>query len=120
MALSLEQIRERILHFRQCWRTLDPKQDFCGLSLAEFEAGTEESLKVRDEIRALEAELDALRLRRDQADRRALGLIRRFVSAVQAEPGFGDDCPFFAALGYIPLSQRKTGLTRRKGRHPEN
>jgi hypothetical protein len=120
MALSLAQIKDRIIHFRQVWETLASETRFGDLDLETFIAGTEDSLTTREQIRELETLLDGLRTQRDQADRQSALLMERFVFLVRGTPAHGDDSPFYRALGYIPASERKTGLTRKFRQTPDD
>jgi hypothetical protein len=36
------------------------------------------------------------------------------VNAVKGDPEEGEDGPLYAAMGYVPASQRSTGLTRKR------
>jgi hypothetical protein len=41
-------------------------------------------------------------------------LTKCIVSAVKGDPEEGADGPLYAAMGYVPESQRSAGLTRKK------
>jgi hypothetical protein len=61
----------------------------------------------------MEAGLVALRMQRDQADQAGMVLMDHVANSVRGTPGFGNDSSLYSGLGYVPQSQRKTGLVRK-------
>ena len=64
-------------------------------------------MKAREDVLAAEAALRALRHARNQADRQLAGMLRRFANGVCAHPDYGDDSPFYQALGFVPHSENR-------------
>jgi hypothetical protein len=55
----------------------------------------------------------ALRHTRNHAGRRLAGILTRFAKGVCAHPGYGDDSPFYRALGFVPHSEIRSGRPRK-------
>lgn len=106
-------ITDRIERIRTAWRELAPDVAFGGVSLAQFEEGSEPPLATREELQRLDRATEAARVARDKADVEAGQLLEFVVDAVKGTPGYGQDCALYRAFGYIRKSERKTGLTRR-------
>jgi hypothetical protein len=39
--------------------------------------------------------------------------LRNLVKGVQSHPEYGEDSPLYRAMGFVPFSERRSGLTRR-------
>jgi hypothetical protein len=98
---------------RLVWKEQAPEAVFAGKTLAELEAAyaelkqCDEELKIRDQARSA-----AVKTRDDKLKALAT-LLRVVVKGVQGHPEYGEDSPLFRAMGYVPFSERKSGLTRR-------
>ena len=106
-------IVDRIQTFRASWRELAPDATFAGMKLAEFEVAGAAPLSLRDEISALEKQLDGKKTEVSMADVTANELLDLVVNSVRGTPGFGQDCALYRAFGYVRKSDRKSGLTRK-------
>ncbi len=100
---------------RLAWKEQAPEAVFAGKNLADLEATIaalaqcNEDLKIKDQARSA-----ALRTRGEKLA--ALkNQLRVIVKGVQGHPEFGEDSPLYRAMGFVPFSERGTGLTR-KGR----
>jgi hypothetical protein len=71
MAYALDYIVNRLGNFMQSWKTHAPEAKFGGMSLEEFANATNDSLRYRKEIAALETRLKGLKAKRDDATRQA-------------------------------------------------
>ena len=95
------------------WKEQAPDSVFGGKSLADFEAALEalkqanEEVKIRNEARSA-----ALRVR-DQKLNELTPLMRLIVKGVQSHPDHGEDSPLYRAMGFVPFSERGSGLTRK-------
>ncbi len=99
--------------FRRAWRKFAAEESFAGMTLEEFEAATSPAVKSRDDIADLRAQLAGeLRQRRamDADLRSKLALV---VNAVRGNQAHGEDSPLYRAFGYVPKSERSSGLTRK-------
>ena len=106
----------RIQKFRLSWREMAPNASFAGMTLVQFEDAVSDPLTVRDEIEALESQLEGKKAEKLIADASANEVLDLVVNSVRGTPGFGQDCPLYRAFGYIRKSERKSGLTRKGGK----
>ncbi|WP_193212244.1 hypothetical protein [Luteolibacter marinus] len=100
--------------FRAAWRELAPDQAFAGMTLAEFEAATAPPIALREEIVALEKQLEGKKTARSMADQEAANVLELVVNSVRGTPGHGPDGELYRAFGYVRKSERRTGLTRKR------
>jgi hypothetical protein len=114
--MTPSRIEERIEKALHSWKTLHEAKAFAKMTLAQFTARVTPSLDVREEIRKTEERLVQLKVERDtQADKESLRALESLINGVRADEEIGgDDSAFYKELGYIPQSERKTGLTRKK------
>lgn len=104
---------DRIQAFRTAWRSLAPDETFADMTLADFELKVQPSLDRRDELEALEKQVEAKRAERDMANKASRDVLELVVNAVRGTPAHGSDSPLYRALGYVRKSERRSGLTRR-------
>jgi hypothetical protein len=103
--------RERI---RTAWSELAPAETCAGLALNEFVADTADSVTLREEIDATRAKLAGLYLQREHADAEARNTMQLVINSVRGNPAFGEDSALYRAMGFVPKSERDSGLTRRR------
>lgn len=96
------------------WETLAPEKSFGGMTLAQFKAAVKPSFDTREELRALESQVQSKQIERDNADAESLRRVQRVVNGVVGDPEEGPDSDIYDAFGYTRKSERKTGLTRKK------
>ena len=82
------------------------------MTLEEFEAKTLPILETRTKIETNRSQLRGLLRERDHADEELKATLSAVTNAVRAMPQ-GEDSPLYRALGFIPKSERGSGLTRR-------
>ncbi len=98
---------------RLVWKEQAPDAVFAGKSLAELEASlaalqqTSEDLKIKDQARSA-----AVKTRDDKLATLAV-MLRAVVRGVQGHPEHGEDSPLYRAMGFVPFSERSSGLSRR-------
>ncbi|WP_309384644.1 hypothetical protein [Cerasicoccus frondis] len=111
--MSYQKYHERMRAILSAWTQLAPEESFGGLTLAEFTAKFQaiEDAKAQVDQRKLQLASDrqaySLLLR---GERDSLRLIS---NSVCGNPAYGDDSPLYRAMGYVPRSERASGLTRR-------
>ena len=113
MAKTNPYIADRITVFRTAWKELAPQESFAGMTLAGFEAATTLPLTLRDQILALEKQVEGRKTERTKADAAARQLLDLVVNSVRGTPLHGPDSSLYRALGYVRKSERRTGLTRK-------
>lgn len=104
----------RVSAVEASWRKLRPEKKFYGLTLEEYQQRIKPYTDALAEVAALEEALVHAKAKRDLAAGPAMKITKYIVNAVKGDPEEGEDGPLYAAMGYVPESQRSTGLTRRK------
>jgi hypothetical protein len=98
---------------RRAWKEQAPEALFAGKAVADFEMSITALQLANEDV----AKLDTARLAalkdRDEKLAALAKLSNVVVLGVQGHAEFGDDSPLLRAMGYIPASERKSGLTRR-------
>lgn len=96
------------------WGKLRPGKKFYGLTLEEFQQRIKPYTEALAEVATLEEGLAHAKAKRDLAAGPAMKITKCIVNAVKGDPEEGEDGPLYAAMGYVPASQRSTGLVRKK------
>ena len=94
------------------WTELAPTAEFAGLTPAQFQAKVEPSFTIRAQIASLQQQIKALRHARNSADRVSNKEVLKVISCVRSASEFGEDSALYKAMGYVPKSERKSGLVR--------
>jgi hypothetical protein len=105
---------EKLNNIIKGWETLAPDKSFGGMTLAQFKAAVKPSFDARDELTALENQVQSKQIARDNADAESLRLLQLVVNGVVGDPEEGPDSDLYDSFGYTRKSERKTGLTRKK------
>ena len=98
---------------RLVWKEQAPEAVFAGKTLAELEASltelqqSNEDLKIKDQARSAAVKT------RDDRLKALTALLRGVVKGVQCHPEYGEDSPLYRAMGFVPYSELKSGLSRR-------
>lgn len=98
---------------RLVWKEQAPEAVFAGKPLADLEAAiaglqlTNEDLKIRDQARSAAVK------KRDEKLKSLAVLLRTVVKGVQGHPEYGEDSPLYRAMGFVPISDRRSGLRRK-------
>lgn len=105
---------------RLAWKEQAPEAVFAGKPLVELEAAlaalqeSTEDLKIRDQARSAAVKT------RDEKLGALTTLLRTVVKGVQGHPEYGEDSPLYRAMGFVPFSERSSGLSRRSSATPGN
>lgn len=103
----------KALDIRLVWKEQAPEAVFAGKTLAELEASladvqqSNEELKIKDQARSAAVKT------RDEKLATLTTLLRAVVRGVQGHPVYGEDSPLYRAMGFVPFSERSSGLRRR-------
>jgi len=95
------------------WEQLAPTETFAGMTLAEFRTAVDPSKAERIRTAELEAELSGAAGRRALADLSTNEKLKLVVAAVKGDPAHGENSALYRAMGYIPMAERASGLTRK-------
>jgi hypothetical protein len=104
---------EKAEDIRLVWQEQAPDALFAGKPLAELEAAiravetANTDLKIKDQARSAAMKM------RDEKLKDLTILLRTVVKGVQGHPEYGEDSPLYRAMGFVPISERRSGLTRR-------
>lgn len=109
---------ERVGIFQAAWREIAAEASFAGMTLAEFETKTAPLAQSTAKLQALDAQYAAELKARDEADTGAREAMRIVSHGVRADPAYGEDSALYLAMGFVPLSQRQSGLTRKTPEAP--
>ena len=113
---STAAVTRKRAQFLSSWEEYAQNKSFAGMSLAEFEVKSKEPLDVRKDLADARTKVNGLILKRDKADDTLNEDLLLIAHAIRADKDFGEDCPFYRSLGFVPKSERKKG--RRKGDSP--
>jgi len=95
------------------WQTIRPAKSFAGMTLEQFKAQVQSSLDARGQLTTLQSQATDSRMQRHQSDAASLELAQLVVNSVKGDPAEGENGSLYAAMGYIPKSARRSGLTRK-------
>ena len=102
--------------FLASWEEYAQDKSFAGMTLAEFETKSKAPFAVRKELAAARTKANGLILEREKADDTLNEDLILIAHAIRADKDFGEDCPLYRSLGFVPKSERKSG--RRRGSSP--
>lgn len=105
---------DKLSRLLSAWKELAPESRFGEMSLSEFETAVAPSVRTREELADLSLQIRGLIASRDAATSACRPIRARVVAGVLAHPDHGPDSAFYRALGYIPKSERGTGLRRKQ------
>ncbi len=98
--------------FLLAWREIAPDATFAGKTLAEFEAATEPFEDAVEKLQTLTVQRSAALRTRDQEEDSLKGLLILIAHGVRSDPAHGEDSPLYRAMGFVPKSERASGLIR--------
>ena len=98
--------------FTNAWQEFAADESFAGMTLAEFEAATAPAVAIREEIEQSLVKLAGLRRQRGALDEELRSRLNLVINAVRGDPMHGEDSPLYKAIGYVPKSERASGLRR--------
>ena len=104
---------DQITATAKAWKELRSKKSFADMTLAKYDETVKPSLEARDEITDLRVQLKDAIARRNTADKVSCAVCLDVGRAVAGDTSEGPDSPFYKALGYVPVSERKSGLGRK-------
>lgn len=102
----------RFTEVSEAWLKMRPNKAFFGLGHDGFLAAAKPFVDARAEIETLEKQLAHAVSKRDAAALPFLDILQGVVNAVKGDPAEGQNGELYGAMGYVPKSQRATGLVR--------
>jgi hypothetical protein len=113
--LTPRKIEEKIDRTLNAWEQIAPAKSFGGMTLAQFQTVIAPSKAARQLIDDLQDQLTQAINQREAADDTTLAKMQLVVNGVLADPTEGVESSMYEAMGYTRKSERKSGLTRKKG-----
>ena len=108
----------RVREVLGAWRKHRPTKSFYSLNPDQFEQEMKPFTDAVAEIAELEVRLQHAVSKRDLAETAATQTVQGVVSAVRGDRQEGANGELYAAMGYIPPSQRTSGLKRPRKAEP--
>ena len=108
-----KRVANKLQNVISAWETLRPTKSFAGMTLAQFKAKVQPSLVVRENLSTLQSQAEEHRAQRHESDSASSELVQFVVNAVKGDPEEGETSGIYAAMGYVPKNQRRSGLTRK-------
>jgi hypothetical protein len=84
------------------------------MTLSQYQAEMQKARDAQARFELAEVQWQTARQERNAAYERALKLTNCVASSVKGHPKFGEDSAVYAGLGYVPTSERSSGLTRKR------
>jgi len=106
---------EKMRKMLNAWETLASTKSFGGMTLDQFKTATARPLDSRARLEVLQDQVAAETTTRDDEDENWFVIARRVIAGVAADPTEGTNSPLYEAMGRVRDSERKSGLTRKKG-----
>ena len=114
MKASPSEIERRVDQAVEAWERQCPQQPFGEVTLEQHKQELKDYYDLKEKFAAIDAQWDAIRLERNAAYQRALDSTKRLASSVKGHPRYGENSALYSAMGYVPASERSSGLTRRR------
>jgi hypothetical protein len=108
-----KRVAEKLQKVVNAWETLRPTKTFGGMTLEQFKAKVQPSQAARDQLVTVQSQAKDNRQLRHESDTSSLELAQLVVNAIKGDPDEGETSGLYAAMGYVPKNQRRSGLTRK-------
>lgn len=95
------------------WESACAEQQFADMTLPQYKAEMQLARDAQARFDLAEVQWQTTRQERNAAYAKALKLTNGVASSVKGHPKFGENSAVYAGLGYVPTSQRSSGLTRK-------
>ena len=110
---SPQAVEDKYARFLTAWATHAPASTFGGLTLAQFTALCKPSQDCRARLEILMSQVIGEQEARDQSDALVGAAMTNIAKSVRADLTVGgDNGALYKAMGFVPTSERKSGLTR--------
>ena len=96
------------------WETACADQLFADMALPQYKAEVQLARDTQARFDLAEVQWQTARQERNTAYARVLVLTNGVASSVKGHPKFGENSAVYAGLGYVPKSERSSGLTRKR------
>jgi len=114
MKISPAGIDRKIDQTLHTWGSACPDQPFADMTLPIYQAEMQKAREAQARFELAEVQWQTTRQERNAAYEKALKLTNGVANSVKGHPKFGENSAVYAALGYVPTSERSSGLTRKR------
>ena len=102
----------RVTDIGGAWEKMRPRKSFFGMTLADFRKEVQPFMDARAEIADLQRQMQHAFAKRDMAQLAATKAVQNVINAVRGDVEEGQEGELYVAMGYVPKSQRSSGLKR--------
>lgn len=95
------------------WGALRPTKSFAGMTLVQFQQKVSASEAARAQLKTAQSLAKEHLALRHTSDAANLELAQLVVNSIKGDPEEGETSGLYAAMGYVPKNQRRSGLTRK-------
>lgn len=99
--------------FRIAWKNQTPESVFSGKTLEDLEESIAALAQASETLNELNSARSAAQKIRDEKEAAINGLLILVAHGVRSVPAYGKDSALYRSMGFIPKSERNSGLTRR-------
>ena len=96
------------------WESTCPEQSFADMTLPQYKAEMQQARDAQAKFDLAEVQWQTARQARNAAYEKALKLTNGVGASVKGHPKFGENSAVYAGMGYVPTSERSSGLTRKR------
>ena len=114
MRLNPAAIDRKIDMTTHTWESACPEQSFADTTLPQYKADMQLAREAQAKFDLAEVRLQTARQERNAAYEKALKLTNGVGASVKGHPKFGENSAVYAGMGYVPTSERSSGLTRKR------
>jgi hypothetical protein len=107
-------IERRIDQAVRAWESSCAEQSFADMTLEKFRQELQPFYDAKARFAVANTQWETARQERNTAYLKALELTKGVASSVKGHPKFGENSAVYCAMGYVPKSERSSGLTRRR------
>ena len=105
---------------RLVWKKQAPDAVFAGKTLADLEAALAASQESGENVSVLALARSAAQKTRDEEQSALNHLLVLVTHGVRSHPDHGEDSALYRSMGFVPKSERRSGLTRRSAAGSED
>ena len=114
MKTSTTMIDRKVEQTLRAWESTCPEQSFADMTLQQYKEELKPYFDAKTKFAAADTTWETTRQERNTASLKALELTKSVANSVKGHPKFGENSAVYTAMGYVPKSERSTGLTRKR------
>jgi hypothetical protein len=114
MKMSPAGIDRKIDATLHTWGSQCPEQQFADMTLQIYTVEMQKARDAQAKFELAEVQWQTARQERNAAYENALKLTNGVANSVKGHPKYGENSAVYVGLGYVPTSQRSSGLTRKR------